>query len=78
MEEQTQPEKPAIIEEAQKNAERLEKANMDMRELLQKLEKLEAFKTLGGKSELTPQEKPKEISPQEYAQMALRGELKNV
>jgi hypothetical protein len=59
--------KPTIILEAQQAADRLEKANMEYSQLLKEMQKLEAFKTLGGKTEINNIEK-KEETPQEYAQ----------
>lgn len=71
-----QNETPEIISNAIATAERIEKANKESAELIKKLEKLEAYRALGGKSEGRPQEeKPKQIDPKDYAKSILNGRV---
>ena len=65
-----------VIDAANKAAERLEKANEEQKEILKKQEMLMAKNALGGKSEAgdTPQKK-KELTPEEYSDAVLRGEV---
>jgi hypothetical protein len=76
MEEQKQETKPSMVMDAHMAADRLEKANAEMRANIAKMEELKAFERLGGVTEGRPQEtKPVEISPKEYAKMVLEGKL---
>jgi predicted proteasome-type protease len=68
--------KPSMVESAHKVAEDLRAENARMEANIAKLQELKAFETLGGQSEGRPQEvKPVEISDEEYAQKALRGDI---
>jgi len=71
-EETKQEERPEVVEQAVKAAERLEAANKQMAELIARQEKLQAFQALGGKSQIAPEEK-KEITAKEYAEAASKG-----
>ena len=62
-----------LIDEANAAAERLEKANERTAELLRQQEEFRATDILSGKAEQPKPEKRPEISPQEYAQNALKG-----
>jgi len=75
-EETKQETKPSMVESAHKVAEDLRAENARMEQNIAKLQELKAFETLGGMSEGRPQEmKPVEISDEEYAQKALRGDI---
>jgi 7-keto-8-aminopelargonate synthetase-like enzyme len=75
-EETKQETKPSMVESAHKVAEDLRAENARMEQNIAKLQELKAFETLGGQSEGRPQEvKPVEISDEEYAQKALRGDI---
>jgi hypothetical protein len=68
--------KPTLIEDANLAAERLEKANKEHRELLERHEALLANQRLGGRAEAgIVQEKPKEETPQEYAKKLFEGKI---
>lgn len=73
MEETIQQEKPTVILEAQQAAERLEKANFESREIVKQMERLEAFRALGGKTEIAQLEK-KEESPVEYVRRVMSND----
>lgn len=62
------------IDEANKAAERLEKANAEKKILLEREEKLKANDILAGRANAgqTPEPK-KEYTPEEYAKASLRG-----
>lgn len=65
-----------LVDQANEAAERLEKANERHAELLRQQEELEAKMKLGGRSIIPEKrEEPKEESPEEYAQNALRGKI---
>lgn len=67
---------PTMVESAHAAAERLEKANSEMRANIARLEELKSFEALGGKSEGAPQQKTVEqVNPIDYARMALAGKL---
>ena len=56
-----------MIESAHAAAERLEKANAEMKENIKKLEELKAISFLGGQTDAGKQpEPPKEETPNEY------------
>ena len=61
-----------MVEQAVKAAERLENANRQMAELISRQEKLQAFQALGGRSQVSPEQK-KEITAKEYAEAASKG-----
>lgn len=65
----------ALIDKANSAAKRLESANEQTKALLDRQEQLAARSALGGVSEAGEVKKEVEISPQEYAQKVLRGEL---
>jgi 7-keto-8-aminopelargonate synthetase-like enzyme len=68
--------KPSMVESAHKVAEELRAENARMEQNIAKLQELKAFETLGGQSEGRPQEtKPVEISDEDYAMKALRGDI---
>ena len=65
----------SMIASANVAADRLEKANAETARLLNTLQEIEAIKRLGGRSDGAPQVvKPKEETPEEYANKFLRGE----
>jgi hypothetical protein len=67
---------PTMVESAHKVAQDLKAENARMEANIQKLQEIKAFETLGGQSEGRPQEvKPVEISDEDYAQKALRGDI---
>lgn len=73
-EEAKQPE--SLISAANNAADRLEKANKEMAALIEKQERILAEQRLGGRSEAGQlKEKPKELTPQEYAEKILKGEI---
>lgn len=65
-----------LLEESKQTAESLKKLNEEVKENLKRLEELKAREILGGKSDAgTKQEVKKEISPKEYAEKVLKGEI---
>lgn len=65
-----------MLDEARATADRLEKANAEMRLNIARLEELKTREVLGGRSQAgTEPEKPKEVSAKEYAQAALNGTI---
>ncbi len=72
--EQSQKSDSSLIDEANKAAERLEKANKEKAVLLEKEEQLMAKRALGGNSSgLIQTEKPKPLTPKEYAKQLSKG-----
>jgi len=69
------PKATTLIDDANTAAERLEKANERMAELIRQQQDLQATITLSGRAEMTEPEKPKEEDPVEYVKRALKGEL---
>lgn len=66
----------ATIDKANEAAERLERANKKKEELLLREEKLEVNRRLGGTSEAGATKlKKKELSPEEYADLVMKGEV---
>ena len=66
----------SVIEDANQAAARLEKANKEHRELMEKQEQIYAQQKLGGRSEAGHvSEKPKEETPQEYANKVLHAQI---
>lgn len=65
----------SVVEEAREIAERIERANRKTAELLNRQEALAVERTLAGKTQVQ-QEKPKEESPEEYAQRVMRNDLR--
>ena len=63
-----------LVDEANTAAERLEKANERKTELLRQEEELMAKKALGGRAEAGQVEK-KELTPQEYADEVMKGNI---
>ena len=65
------------IREANEAAERIEKANAKTEEMIARQEALAVEKMLGGKADAGTQKKeePAEITPEEYAKMAIEGKL---
>lgn len=71
-----QPKNDSPIFAANSAAERLERANKEMRENLKLQQELYAQQKLGGQSQGRPQEKkPEEVDPAKYAQDALEGKI---
>lgn len=67
---------PNMVASAAEAATRLKAENERMEANIKKLEELKAYELLGGKTDGKPQEtKPEEISPKDYARMALEGKL---
>lgn len=62
-------------EELIKTVERLEKANAEMKELLERNEKLAARNLLGGVTQNPPMQQPKEETPTEYVRRLEKGQL---
>ena len=63
-----------LIDDANKSAERLEKANAEHKALLEREEKLFALRKLGGRSEAgQAPEIIKEETPREYANKLMNG-----
>lgn len=68
--------KPSMILEAQEAAKSIKEEREKMEKILVELKEIKAIDMLGGKSEAAPVvEEKKEISPAEYAEKALKGEL---
>jgi len=66
----------ATIDKANEAAERMERANKKKEELLLREEKLEVNRRLGGTSEAGATKlKKKELSPEEYADLVMKGEV---
>lgn len=64
-----------LIQKANEAAERIEKANKEMDELLKKQELLLAEQRLQGRSFAGGENQPKKMTPEEYARAAMRGEV---
>lgn len=62
-----------LITQANASAERLEKANTELKTLLEKQETILANERLGGRSLAGTPSLKKEESPKEYAQRIMRG-----
>lgn len=76
MENTEQAKTPSMIESANIAAERLERANAEMKANIAKLEELKAFEKLGGVTQGRPAEQPKvEVDPKDYAKKALTNKL---
>lgn len=74
--ERSEPKATDLIGGANAAAERLEKANTKMEELIGRQEEVAAKQRLAGEAEAgTPSEKKEEISPKEYAKKALANDL---
>jgi len=69
------PQMPALIEQANTAAERLELANKKREEILQRQEELMAHQRLGGYSEAGMHEQKKEETAEEYSDRVLKGEV---
>jgi len=69
------PESLSPIEQANETLKRMEEANKESAEILRKQEDIRAREMLGGRTELSPPPKEEEISPRDYAEKALRGEI---
>ena len=65
-------ESPSILEETKALVEEMKKQNELKAELLDREEKLQSFKMLGGKSEVKTKEE-KEVSPKEYVEKIMNG-----
>jgi hypothetical protein len=67
---------PNFVVSAHEAAKKLEQENKKFEENIKKLEELKAFETLGGNSDgAVPQEKPVEISDEDYSKKALEGSI---
>ena len=76
MEEKIEQAQPDMVSSAQAAADKLRAENERMETNIKKLEQLQAFNILGGKSDGRPQEtKPVELSPKEYAALVLAGKI---
>ncbi len=75
MEEKTEiTSEPTLLEKTTEMVERLEKANMEHKALIEREETIKANALLGGKSEAGQEPvKPKEETPKEYAARIMRG-----
>lgn len=69
------PKSSSLIERASSAAERLEKANAQTELLVQRQEDLMARRALEGTTDAGKTEKKVEVSPEEYAQKVLKGEI---
>jgi len=66
----------SLIDNASEKADRLDKENTRFEENIKRLEQIESRKILGGQSTSgSTQEQEKELTPAEYAQKILRGEV---
>ena len=72
-----QPDANSIVERADKAAERLAKENERLEANIRRQEELMAKQALGGRSEISKPEKPKEETPEEFKKKFLRGEVEN-
>ena len=63
-----------LVDDANLAAKRLEDANKETRELLEKREKLDALKVLGGGSEGGQSNEKKEETPKEYADRVMAND----
>jgi hypothetical protein len=70
-----QEKKLSVIESANSAAERLEKANAEMKENIAKIEEIKASDQLSGTTEQPQPEKPKEETPTEYKNRVMSGNL---
>ena len=73
-EEETNQEKPEVVSFAEKAAENLRAENERMEKNIHQLREIQAFQTLGGRSEGRVEVEKKEETPQEYAQRILRNQ----
>jgi hypothetical protein len=62
-----------MLTKATMTAERMEKANTEMKELLKRQEAIAARNILGGQSVATNVEQPREETPKEYTARIMRG-----
>ena len=71
-----------IVEEKpefEKKLDEMRAENERMEKNIKELKELRAFNALSGKADAgRPSEKPAEITPQEYAKRAIRGELNDI
>ena len=68
------PRSPNLIEQASEAGQRLERANEEARQILARNEELAARNLLGGQSEVVVTE-PVQMSDEDYAKAAIRGEV---
>ena len=69
-------EEKTMIDEAREQADRMEKANAERKALIERDEKLQARRMLGGTSEAgTAPVAPKEETAQEYAKRVMGGNV---
>lgn len=74
---ETKEQKRDILKEAREIAERIERSTAEYKTLVERNEELAARSLLGGRTDAgTQPPEPRELTPKEYAQKALRGELK--
>jgi hypothetical protein len=66
-----------VIDAANKAAERLEQANAEQKEILERQEMLMAKNALGGQSEAGKSEEKTEETPAEYAKKVMSGAIGN-
>ena len=64
---------PSFLEQVKAEREALEKVRDENRKILDETKQMRAVDILSGKVEQPSQEPKKEITPEEYAQAALRG-----
>lgn len=67
----------SIVERADAAAERLAKENERLEANIRRQEELMAKQTLGGRSEISKPEKPKELTDREFKEKFLKGEIPN-
>lgn len=72
----TEKEAPTLVDEARIQADRLEKLNAELNLNIKRLEEIQTRNILGGRATAGQEpQKPKELSPQEYAKAALEGKI---
>ena len=66
----------SLVDRAAEQADRLEAANKKQEELLERAEKLQALRELGGETSAgQAPEKPMELTPEEYKNKIMGGEI---
>lgn len=63
------------LKSLQEDNEKIKKVLEERKQLIAQRNELISRDKMGGKSEMTPPPKKVEVSPKEYAEMALRGKL---
>lgn len=66
---------PTFLEQVKAEREALEKVRDENKKLIEEMRELKATEILSGKAEKPEETKKPEISPKEYSEKVLRGEL---